>query len=135
VKLPSLLALALALVHTRLTTDPMEAVKKLQNLKCIELLEQSYLGKELVFSREPGNFPQLEAVEILLLLQLKMVVVKEGGMPRLRDFGKAVILFVRSLLVLVKGESVMQGSPFNYFVSIIYLMVRSFLMRLLRAKL
>ncbi|KAF7112758.1 hypothetical protein RHSIM_RhsimUnG0197000 [Rhododendron simsii] len=43
-------------------------------------------GTSLLWSREPGNFPQLEVLEVAFLEKLEMVVVEEGGMPRLKDF-------------------------------------------------
>ncbi|XP_058213375.1 toMV susceptible protein tm-2-like [Rhododendron vialii] len=76
----------LTLVSTYLTTDPMEALKKLEKLKFLKLCVHSYLGRELVCSGELGNFPQLEVLEIEYLTYLEMVVVEEEGMPRLRDF-------------------------------------------------
>ncbi|KAE9448095.1 hypothetical protein C3L33_19994, partial [Rhododendron williamsianum] len=76
----------LILIRTHLTTDPTEALKKLQKLKFLILGSRSYSGKELVCSGEPGNFPQLEVLEIVYLPNLERVVVEEGGMPRLRDF-------------------------------------------------
>ncbi|KAE9464532.1 hypothetical protein C3L33_03641, partial [Rhododendron williamsianum] len=44
------------------------------------------MGEKLVCSGEPGNFPQLEVLVVVGLYNLEMVVVEEGGMPRLRDF-------------------------------------------------
>ncbi|KAG5549415.1 hypothetical protein RHGRI_014681 [Rhododendron griersonianum] len=76
----------LTLVRTQLTTDPTEALKKLEKLKFLKLSVHSYLGKELVCSGGPGNFPQLEVLEMECLTNLEMVAVGEGGMPRLRDF-------------------------------------------------
>ncbi|KAG5549416.1 hypothetical protein RHGRI_014682 [Rhododendron griersonianum] len=84
-KLPPNLA-KLILVMTHSTTDPTEALKKLQKLKFLKLGSRSYAGKELVCSGELGNFPQLEVLEIVYLPNLERVVVEEGGMPRLRDF-------------------------------------------------
>ncbi|KAE9448097.1 hypothetical protein C3L33_19992, partial [Rhododendron williamsianum] len=84
-KLPPNL-IKLYLQATRLSTSPTEALKKLQKLKFLELRNLSFLGKELVFSGEPGCFPQLEVLEIGWLANLERVVVEEGGMPRLRDF-------------------------------------------------
>ncbi|KAF7142733.1 hypothetical protein RHSIM_Rhsim05G0157000 [Rhododendron simsii] len=76
----------LTLGWTRLTTNPTEALQKLHKLKFLELYASSFLGKELVFSGEPGYFPQLEVLEIGHLPNLERVVVEEGGLPRLRDF-------------------------------------------------
>ncbi|KAG5549412.1 hypothetical protein RHGRI_014678 [Rhododendron griersonianum] len=84
-KLPPNL-IKLSLFWTNLTTSPTEALKKLQKLKFLQLLGHSFKGKELVFSGEPGCFPQLEVLEIDWLPNLERVVVEEGGMPRLRDF-------------------------------------------------
>ncbi|KAE9446133.1 hypothetical protein C3L33_22090, partial [Rhododendron williamsianum] len=84
-KLPPNLA-KLILVMTHLMTDPTEALQKLQKLKFLKLSYESYSGKELVCSGGPGNFPQLEVLEIEYLPNLERVVVEEGGMPRLRDF-------------------------------------------------
>ncbi|KAI8555907.1 hypothetical protein RHMOL_Rhmol05G0212200 [Rhododendron molle] len=83
-KLPPNL-IELTLVETHLTTDPTEALKKLQKLKFLKLGHDSYLGKELVCSGEPDNFPQLEVLEIKELPNLEMVEVEEGGMPSLKD--------------------------------------------------
>ncbi|XP_058213376.1 toMV resistant protein Tm-2 netted virescent-like [Rhododendron vialii] len=76
----------LTLSGTRLRKNPTEALKKLQKLKFLELLSYSFLGKVLVFSGEPGYFPQLEVLKIKDLPNLERVVVKEEGLPRLRDF-------------------------------------------------
>ncbi|KAI8522360.1 hypothetical protein RHMOL_RhmolUnG0001100 [Rhododendron molle] len=84
-KLPPNVA-KLVLIRTHLTTDPTEALKKLQKLKFLHLGDKSYSGKELVCSGERGNFRQLEVMEIVYLPKLERVVVEEGGMPRLRDF-------------------------------------------------
>ncbi|KAH7856011.1 hypothetical protein Vadar_031574 [Vaccinium darrowii] len=75
----------LTLIWTSLRKDPMETLKKLQKLRNLKLGTESYMGKELVCSGEPGNFPQLEVLEIKELHFLKMVVIEEGGMPRLKD--------------------------------------------------
>ncbi|XP_058206745.1 toMV resistance protein Tm-2(2)-like [Rhododendron vialii] len=69
-----------------LEKDPMETLKKLQKLKILKLGFFSYMGKKLVCSGESGNFPQLEVLEVEGLDKLKLVVVEEGGMPRLKDF-------------------------------------------------
>ncbi|KAF7143935.1 hypothetical protein RHSIM_Rhsim05G0158800 [Rhododendron simsii] len=84
-KLPPNVA-KLILIRTHSTTNPTEALKKLQKLKFLKLGYKSYSGKELVCSGEPGNFPQLEVLEIVYLPNLERLVVEEGGMPRLRDF-------------------------------------------------
>ncbi|KAF7144328.1 hypothetical protein RHSIM_Rhsim05G0157200 [Rhododendron simsii] len=76
----------LTLFWTHLTTNPIEALKKLQKLKFLELRYYSFLGKELVFSGEPSYFPQLEVLKIEYMPNLERVVVEEGGLPRLRDF-------------------------------------------------
>ncbi|KAI8565525.1 hypothetical protein RHMOL_Rhmol03G0266900 [Rhododendron molle] len=69
-----------------LEKDPMDTLKKLQKLKILKLGYKSYVGKELVCSGESGNFPQLEVLKVEGLDKLEMVVVEEGGMPRLKDF-------------------------------------------------
>ncbi|KAI8522358.1 hypothetical protein RHMOL_RhmolUnG0000800 [Rhododendron molle] len=76
----------LTLVRTQLTTDPTEALKKLEKLKFLKLGSDSYLGKELVCSGELVCFPQLEVLEMECLTNLELVEVGVGGMPRLRDF-------------------------------------------------
>ncbi|KAF7144048.1 hypothetical protein RHSIM_Rhsim05G0158000 [Rhododendron simsii] len=84
-KLPPNLT-TLSLVRTHLMTNTAEALKKLRMLKFLKLGSHSYSGKELVFSGEHGHFPELLVLEIEYLPNLEMVVVEEGGMPRLRDF-------------------------------------------------
>ncbi|KAE9464533.1 hypothetical protein C3L33_03640, partial [Rhododendron williamsianum] len=76
----------ITLERTHLEKDPMETLKKLQNLKMLKLGRMSYTGEKLACSGEPGNFPQLEVLEVKGLYELEMVVVEEGGMPRLKDF-------------------------------------------------
>ncbi|KAI8555908.1 hypothetical protein RHMOL_Rhmol05G0212400 [Rhododendron molle] len=76
----------LTLIMTYLGTDPTDALKKLQKLKFLKLGQDSYLGKELVCSGGPGDFPELEVLEINQLSNLKMVVIEEGGVPRLSEF-------------------------------------------------
>ncbi|KAH7854367.1 hypothetical protein Vadar_012980 [Vaccinium darrowii] len=84
-KLPPNLTI-LTLTHTYIEKDPMETLKKLQKLKILKLLFESYEGKDLVCSGEHGDFPELEVLEIDDLPNIEMVVVEEEGMPRLRDF-------------------------------------------------
>lgn len=84
-KLPPNLTI-LTLERTHIKKDPMGTLKKLQKLKILRLWSDSYEGTELVCSGEHGDFPELEVLEIENLLNIEMVVVEEGGLPKLKDF-------------------------------------------------
>ncbi|KAL7259919.1 hypothetical protein ACSBR1_005727 [Camellia fascicularis] len=76
----------ITLVGTSLKKDPMETLKKLPKLKILKLFSHSYWGNKMVCPGEPGcNFPQLEVLKIDQLVNLKELVVEEGGMPRLKE--------------------------------------------------
>ncbi|KAI8021249.1 Disease resistance RPP8-like protein 3 [Camellia lanceoleosa] len=78
----------LTLFRNFLQEDPMETLKELPRLKILKLYSNSYLGSKMVCPGAPGcNFPQLEVLKIDRLEGLRELIVKEGGMPRLKELG------------------------------------------------
>ncbi|KAL5987735.1 hypothetical protein ACLOJK_035487 [Asimina triloba] len=71
----------LTLRMTRLEDDPMPTLEKIKNLRILKLLDNAYVGKEMVCSLE--GFPQLEALHVVYLSKLEEWKVVEGAMPSL----------------------------------------------------
>ncbi|GFY96338.1 hypothetical protein Acr_11g0006440 [Actinidia rufa] len=74
----------LILECTELEGSPLETLKKLPKLKILKLGEWSYIGRQIICSGGPDNFPQLETLEIHDLTWLEELIAEEGAMPRLK---------------------------------------------------
>ncbi|GAB4846669.1 hypothetical protein Ancab_025675 [Ancistrocladus abbreviatus] len=70
----------LSLHETKIKSDPMPILEKLQYLSHLELLSKSYMGKEMVCS--VGGFPSLVNLE-LTSLNIEDWTVEQGAMPNL----------------------------------------------------
>lgn len=69
------------LASASLRQDPMPVLEKLQSLRILRLLEDSYVGRELICST--GGFPSLQKLELESLPNLQNWHIKEGAMPML----------------------------------------------------
>ncbi|KAL6005897.1 hypothetical protein ACLOJK_039942 [Asimina triloba] len=76
---PSLVKLSLT--FSQLRQDPLQTLKKLENLRFLKLGKLSYIGSEMSCSK--GDFPQLQTLYLDTLLNLKEWKVEEGSMPSL----------------------------------------------------
>ncbi|OVA18807.1 Disease resistance protein [Macleaya cordata] len=72
----------LTLWKSQLELDPMEILEKLPNLRILNLLGDSYVGKKIVCSEE--GFVRLQVLEIWGLEGLEELIVKEGALICLR---------------------------------------------------
>ncbi|GAB4846656.1 hypothetical protein Ancab_025662 [Ancistrocladus abbreviatus] len=70
----------LSLHETKIKSDPMPILEKLQYLSHLELPSKSYMGKEMVCSA--GGFPSLFNLE-LTSLNIEDWTVEQGAMPNL----------------------------------------------------
>ncbi|GAB4846647.1 hypothetical protein Ancab_025653 [Ancistrocladus abbreviatus] len=70
----------LSLHGTKIKSDPMPILEKLQYLSHLELLSKSYMGKEMVCSAV--GFPSLVNLE-LTSLNIEDWIVEQGAMPNL----------------------------------------------------
>ena len=73
----------LKLKYSKLEADPMLTLKKLPNLRILQLLSSSYLGRKLVCSFE--GFLKLESLTLSDLSELEELSLKEGAMRGLRS--------------------------------------------------
>ncbi|KAJ4807113.1 Disease resistance family protein [Rhynchospora pubera] len=78
---PNLVKLTLDSSH--LEEDPMPELEKLSNLRVLRLLEWSYEGERLVFSK--GGFKCLQQLKLVGLRNLVELKIEKGGMPNLNQ--------------------------------------------------
>jgi hypothetical protein len=69
------------LASASLRQDPMPVLEKLQSLRILRLLEDSYVGRDLICSTR--GFPSLQKLELESLPNLQNWKIKEGAMPML----------------------------------------------------
>lgn len=81
---PNLNLVKLKLKYSKLEADPMLTLEKLPNLRILQLLSSSYLGRKLVGSFE--RFLKLESLTLSDLSELEELSLEEGAMRRLRSF-------------------------------------------------
>ncbi|KAK9141809.1 hypothetical protein Syun_011209 [Stephania yunnanensis] len=72
----------LTLYWCELEEDPMRVLEKLQNLRSLNLLCRSYIGKEMFCSS--GGFPSLQRLQLDALEDLDEWTVEEGAMQNLQ---------------------------------------------------
>ncbi|KAJ6848079.1 putative disease resistance protein isoform X3 [Iris pallida] len=70
----------LTLYSSKLELDPMPTLEKLQNLRILRLMKNSYLGKKMICSA--GGFPQLQQLNLCRLRDLEEWCVEAEGMPK-----------------------------------------------------
>ncbi|XP_059435703.1 disease resistance protein RPP13-like [Corylus avellana] len=75
--------IVLTLSVSKLENDPMPILAKLSNLSVLELLADSYTGKEMV--SPSGGFPKLCILKLWMLKNLETWTVEEGATPDLKE--------------------------------------------------
>ncbi|XP_059599182.1 putative disease resistance protein At1g50180 [Vitis vinifera] len=93
---PNLVKLTLS--SCELKDDPMLILEKLPTLRILELVGNSYVGKNMVCSF--GGFLQLESLELDSLNELEELTVEEGAMCNLRTLQ---ILYCHKMKKLPRG--------------------------------
>ncbi|KAJ6800500.1 putative disease resistance protein isoform X3 [Iris pallida] len=71
----------LTLWDSKLEHDPMPTLEKLQSLRELELMKDSYLGEKMICSA--SGFPQLQRLLFSLLDQLEEWCLEAGAMPKI----------------------------------------------------
>ena len=72
----------LELEYCNIKQDPMVTLEKLPNLRILQLLYSSYMGKKMVCSS--GGFQRLEILKLKGLKELRELIVEEGAVPDLK---------------------------------------------------
>ncbi|CBI40292.3 unnamed protein product, partial [Vitis vinifera] len=72
----------LELEYCNIKQDPMVTLEKLPNLRILQLLYSSYMGKKMVCSS--GGFQRLETLKLKGLKELRELIVEEGAVPDLK---------------------------------------------------
>lgn len=70
------------LASSNLRQDPMPVLERLESLRILRLLEDSYVGRDMICST--GGFPSLQKLELESLPNLQNWHIEEGAMPVLR---------------------------------------------------
>ncbi|XVE79149.1 hypothetical protein DITRI_Ditri14bG0034800 [Diplodiscus trichospermus] len=81
-KLPENLT-EITLSMSGLLDDPMPKLEKLPNLRVLELLAESYIGKLMVCSM--GGFPLLRVLKLWKLEDLEVLVIQKGALAIVKD--------------------------------------------------
>ncbi|OMO89046.1 NB-ARC domain-containing protein [Corchorus capsularis] len=81
-KLPENLT-EITLSMSGLLNDPMPYLEKLPNLRILELLADSFIGKVMICS--DGGFPLLRVLKLWKLKDLEGLVVQKGALPIVKD--------------------------------------------------